>query len=111
MPQMPLNMEQRKNIYLVFKEAVNNAVKYSGCQNLWVSFVSEHHVLKMTVKDDGRGFSMHTPPNNNKTNGNLGGNGIANMKSRAEQIKGKLFIDASSGEGTQVTLHVNLKKS
>ena len=111
LPSMPLDMEQRKNIYLVFKEAVNNAVKYSCCQNLWVSFVSESHVLKMKIKDDGKGFTTYQPANNNKVNGSLGGNGITNMKNRAEQIKGTLFISAENGGGTEITLHVYLKKS
>ena len=111
LPSMPLDMEQRKNIYLIFKEAVNNAVKYSCCQNLWISFVNEHHVLKMTIKDNGKGFAAQSYLHNNKMNGSLGGNGIVNMKTRAEQIKAELFINSKAGEGTEIILNVQLKKS
>ncbi len=105
LPAMPLDMEQRKNIYLIFKEAVNNAVKYSGCGNLSVNFVNASQVLRMTIKDDGKGFTVDGQANN------MGGNGITNMQHRAEQINGKLFIDALPGEGTTITLEVQLKKS
>ena len=111
LPSMPLNMEQRKNIYLIFKEATNNAIKYSSCQNLWVSFVSEQHVLKMMIKDDGKGYATQSSLHNNRMNGSLGGNGIASMKKRAKQIKAELFINSKIDEGTAIILNVQLKKS
>ncbi len=108
LPAMPLDMEQRKNIYLIFKEAVNNAVKYSGCHNLSIDFANISQVLKMTIKDDGKGFAIKEP--SNEGNNRMGGNGIANMKQRAEQVKGTLFIESRPGEGTEIRLEVQLKK-
>lgn len=106
LPPIPLNMVQRKNIYLIFKEAVNNAVKYSQCKSLWISFANEPDTLRMIIKDDGEGFDMQNPVKNKQ-----GGNGIINMKNRAEQINGNLLITSGGGEGTVVILNVQLKKS
>lgn len=110
LPSMPLDMVQRKNMYLIFKEAVNNAIKYAGCKNLWVLFENQNHLLKMTVKDDGSGFSATDSAHSNKKS-NLGGNGINNMKSRAAEIKGTLDIVSATGKGTEVILRVGLKNS
>ncbi|MEP7169953.1 MAG: two-component regulator propeller domain-containing protein, partial [Bacteroidota bacterium] len=51
-----LDMTQRKNVYLIFKEAVNNAAKYSCCKNLKIEVTDENSLLKICIKDDGNGF-------------------------------------------------------
>jgi signal transduction histidine kinase len=93
-----LNMEQRKNIYLIFKEAVNNAVKYSGCKNLFVSI--KHHAgkLEMIIEDDGVGFEPGAVTQVNL----MGGNGLKSMKLRAKNIEGILNIDTQESRGTRV---------
>ena len=53
---MNLEMEKRKNFYLIFKEAVNNALKYSGCNNIGSRINTQHHQIELIVKDDGSGF-------------------------------------------------------
>ncbi|HRH59969.1 MAG TPA: triple tyrosine motif-containing protein, partial [Chitinophagaceae bacterium] len=106
LPAMPLDMVARKNMYLIFKEAVNNAVKYSGCKNLWISFLSEPNILKLTIKDDGKGFAKQEISAQVS-----GGNGMINMKNRAQEIRGELFIHSEDGKGTEVILKLHLKKS
>ena len=49
-------MVQRKNLYLIFKEAVNNAAKYSGCRNLIVRVAQVGRDVVLRVADDGRGW-------------------------------------------------------
>ena len=88
-------MADRKNFYLIFKETVNNAAKYSGCNNVWVKIESSKPHLKMTVKDDGKGFDQSNAKN---------GNGLSNIKERANQLRGNLFINSGNGKGTTVTL-------
>ena len=54
--QLNLEMTKRKNFYLIYKEAVNNALKYAQCSNLWVKVgVRQHHLFLVTT-DDGIGF-------------------------------------------------------
>jgi ligand-binding sensor domain-containing protein/two-component sensor histidine kinase len=95
-----LNMEQRKNVYLVFKEAVNNAAKYSNCKNLFISLSTNQQQFKMKISDDGKGFT-----HNNGTNGN----GLQNMRKRAKELHGNISIDSAIEIGTRVELHFHLK--
>lgn len=90
-----LPLEHRKNIYLIFKEAVNNAVKYSNAQNIWVHLTIRNKKFSMTIKDDGKGFDERTIKK---------GNGLKNLQMRAEEIKGAVTIDSSAEKGTSVSL-------
>ena len=94
-----LEMAKRKNFYLIFKEAVNNAMKYSGCKNLWVEIRLHHHQLALSVKDDGKGFDIKKVRSTNT----LSGNGVRNMEMRAKEMKGSCRME--SGEtGTTITI-------
>jgi len=88
-----LALEKRKNIYLIFKEALNNALKYAGCQNLWLEIVISGNELFMQVKDDGKGF------NDDET---FPGNGLRHMRQRAAEIGATLAISSLPGNGTEV---------
>ncbi len=88
-------MEQRRDIYLIFKEAVNNAVKYSGCHGLRAVITSQNNQLQMCISDDGNGFDAGIASN---------GNGLSNMKKRAETNRGNFKINSSLGEGTEIVV-------
>lgn len=90
-----LTMTQRKNFYLVFKEAVNNAAKYADCATIWVRIAPDAHKTKMEIRDDGKGFDT--------LNGKQG-NGLLNMRERAAQMGGGLTIQSAPGAGTTITL-------
>lgn len=94
-----LEMTQRKNLYLIFKEAVNNAMKYSGCKNLRVELMRDKSAVVLRVVDDGSGFDPH---NGNGSVG--GGNGLGNMRNRAAEIPGTLTVTSALEEGTTVEL-------
>ncbi len=95
-----LEMTKRKNFYLIFKESVNNALKYAGCKNLWVNIHYRHHELQLTVRDDGKGFDAAKV----KMANTLAGNGLQNMQLRAKEMKGSWVIDSQMDKGTTVTL-------
>jgi len=97
-----LEMEKRKNFYLVFKEAVNNAFKYAGCSEMTVTISITNSLLLMTIKDNGAGFDPEMQMKG--TNLTLTGNGLRNMKMRAEQMKGELQIASTLGQGTEIRL-------
>jgi two-component system, NarL family, sensor histidine kinase UhpB len=93
-----LDMEQRKNIYLIFKEALNNAVKYSGTGKIDISLAVENNELVMEVKDFGKGF---------ENSGVKKGNGLDNMRYRAREMGASYEILSSENNGT--TIQVKLK--
>jgi signal transduction histidine kinase len=92
-----LPMELRENLYLIFKEALHNALRHSGCGEIELKVELRGRRLAVTLTDDGRGFDPA---------GRSGGNGLANMRERAARIGGKLAIesplDPASGHGTAV---------
>jgi signal transduction histidine kinase len=94
-----LSMDQKKNIYLIFKEALNNAVKYSNSSRVEVSLSKVDERLTLTIKDFGLGFD-------NTIVGN--GNGLKNMKVRADELKAALALTSVVGEGTTLKLSVPL---
>lgn len=100
-----LEMEKRKNFYLIFKEAVNNALKYAKCSSVDVSIRHKGNVLTMTITDDGKGFDLAKTSEGYKSSDVYGGgNGLKNMQLRAGQMKGKLRIHSEAGRGSSVEL-------
>lgn len=100
-----LAMEKRKNFYLVFKEAVNNVLKYADCQNLCISIRQQGRFLVMKIKDDGKGFDLAKTSEGYKSSDAYGGgNGLKNMQFRAKEMKGSLTIETAPGRGCLVEL-------
>jgi two-component sensor histidine kinase len=95
-----LEMNKRKNFYLIFKESINNALKYSNCKNIWVEINLLHHHISLSVKDDGKGFDTKKARSANT----LSGNGVQNMKMRAKEMKGNCAIESDPGKGTTILL-------
>ncbi len=95
-----LNMQQRKNLYLLFKEAINNIAKYAACKNVWVDMSMQSGKIIMKIKDDGIGFRSLAMA----AETGLGGNGLGNMQKRAGELNGKLKIGSAPGKGTEIML-------
>jgi signal transduction histidine kinase len=108
-----LTGEQCKNIFLIFKEALHNAVKYAACETVRISLGKESNHLVMVIQDDGVGFnvaarSASDHSSNGFTAGTIGGSGIKNMYARAAAMDAKLYIDSKENEGTIVSLVVSV---
>jgi signal transduction histidine kinase/ligand-binding sensor domain-containing protein len=95
-----LQMEYRQHIYLILKEAVNNLVKYSECTEASISVSCYAGLLKVVIKDNGKGFDPAT---------NTYGNGINSMNKRAAAMKSTIELDSKPGSGTSITLLVKIK--
>ncbi len=93
--KLKLTMKQRKNIYLIFKEAVNNAVKYSDSEKLAVTASVQNKELTLQVKDFGKGFDSSVVKK---------GNGLDNMQHRAKDLGALLSLTTNSTEGTTIKL-------
>jgi ligand-binding sensor domain-containing protein/two-component sensor histidine kinase len=99
--------EQRRHLFLIFKEAINNAARHSESRSVSLDISLSHDRLVAEIRDDGRGFAIQ-PGEQLPLNGR-GGNGLRNMKARAAEIGGQLNIVSSPGGGTQLTLVVPLR--
>lgn len=87
---LKLPMEYKYNLFLIFKEGLNNAIKHSKCNRITLEVNHSKEVLELVLQDDGRGIDQGKIES---------GNGIRNMKTRARHIGGVLEI-TSSDNGT-----------
>uniref|UniRef100_UPI0035BC29E8 sensor histidine kinase n=1 Tax=Mucilaginibacter sp. TaxID=1882438 RepID=UPI0035BC29E8 len=94
---LPLAIGKKKDIYLIYKEAVNNAAKYSHCSEVKVNIALTSKLLELSVTDNGQGFD----PTSTKM-----GNGLLNMKERALAMGGTVDIESMGNTGTTVVLRV-----
>ena len=97
-----LSLEQRRNLYLIFREALNNAVKYAECTQIGLILNLKGRFLKMELNDNGKGFDMDKIKR---------GNGLNNLEKRATEIGGQITFKSEPGKGTCINLMVVLKKS
>ena len=97
--EFALGANLRREIYLIFKESVNNIVKHSNCAKVEINLSLENSEIRLNLHDDGAGFD---------TNEVTDGHGLASMKARADGLGGKLEIVSVVGNGTTVTLSAPL---
>jgi signal transduction histidine kinase len=87
--------DTRREVFMIFKEAVNNIARHSRCTCAKIEFAIESGRLEMKLSDDGLGFDLAT---------NSGGNGLASMRRRAANLGGTLEILSQCGSGTTIVL-------
>jgi signal transduction histidine kinase/ligand-binding sensor domain-containing protein len=88
-----LSTESRRCLLLIAKEAITNIVRHSQATHAEISFETLKTNIRLTVRDDGKGFDLDTLPRVN---------GIMNCRRRAEKAGGTLSISSSPGNGTVV---------
>lgn len=101
LPARALPPELRHNIFLVVKEALTNALKYSNAAEVHVQAKVAGDMLEIMVQDNGKGFDP-------AASGEEGRHGLENMVRRAEAIGGNLNLQSNAGVGTTMTLSVKL---
>ena len=92
-----LGAELRRDVFLIFKESLNNAVRHSSCKRVMIELCLDQSSLALVVRDDGCGF---TP------SGSSEGHGLVSMQRRAKSLGGELQLQSLAGEGTCVSLNV-----
>lgn len=102
---LQLGADLRREIYLIFKETVNNLVKHADCKRAEIEFRLEADVFSIVVNDDGKGFDITL----NGEDSARGRNGLINMRRRAANLGGNYEIESGAGKGTTATLRVPLK--
>ena len=86
----------KRNLFLIFKEAVNNAARYSEAKQITIHLTETNGLFKMIITDNGKGFDQRQVSS---------GNGLKNMNKRAEALGGKLIL-FSDASGTRIEFTV-----
>ncbi|HMT07047.1 MAG TPA: ATP-binding protein [Pyrinomonadaceae bacterium] len=107
---IPLGANVRREVFAIFKEAVNNSVKYSECKNVRADFRIENDNLLLNIADDGQGFDTETTLSSDFSP-EKGGNGLVNMRRRVSELGGDCQISSKIGGGTTILLSVPLNSS
>jgi signal transduction histidine kinase len=97
-----LSNEQRRNILLVTKEIINNAVKYSKARNISVKASLNESKLDFEVADDGAGFDITIKHP---------GNGLKNIRHRIEELRGVLGVESAPGKGSRFVYSIPLRST
>ena len=97
---LKLSVGVRRDVLLIFKEAVNNAARHSACTKVWIDFRREDSILSLRIKDNGKGFALDPESD---------GQGLRSMTRRARALGGNLLIDSQNG--TIVKFEMPLPKS
>jgi signal transduction histidine kinase/ligand-binding sensor domain-containing protein len=100
--QVDLPSDYSRNILMIFKEAMNNIVKHAKAFNVTVHIIEQaDSKIAFILKDDGRGFEISADP---------AGNGIENMRLRAERMNATLSVSSGPGSGTVIELLISMKQ-
>lgn len=99
--EYPLDMDWKRHLVMIFKEAMHNALKYSMAKNVTLKASLSKDVLNLSLTDDGQGFDPLEIDN---------GYGQAKMKRRAEHLGASVSIESKTGIGTVVTFIGTLTK-
>lgn len=106
---IPLGADQRREIYLIFKECVNNTAKHSAAESVDLSVTIDGEYIRTEVSDTGRGFDVGEAMSGEIKG--YGGNGLLNMRRRVERLGGEFTIESEAGKGTRVVFTIPTSSS
>ncbi|MDZ4810617.1 MAG: two-component regulator propeller domain-containing protein [Bacteroidota bacterium] len=90
-----ISMEQRRDLYLLYKESLNNIYKHAEAKTVWVDLKLSGNSFTLMIRDDGKGFNTKDITHRN---------GLKNLKTRVEKWEGKLIIISLPGKGSQIEI-------
>jgi len=90
-----LSVDVRRDLFLIFKEAVNNTARHSHCTEVAIALTVAGQRLALEITDNGVGFDPL---------GESEGHGLTNMRRRAVNLGGEFTVESARGKGTRVTL-------
>jgi signal transduction histidine kinase len=103
LPDIPVATEVRHSVFMVVKEAMNNAVKHAAPTEMRLKLEVAENQISIVVTDDGKGFNFDQVSEV--------GNGLANMQKRMGTIGGGVEFLSQLGEGTSVKFHVPISEA
>ncbi|WP_198141236.1 sensor histidine kinase [Verrucomicrobium spinosum] len=94
-----LELEFKRELFLIFKETLQNIARHSGAKSVVISFTREGRLLVVRIKDDGKGLPK---AGENPTPGN----GLENMRQRARSLRGEVRLISPEDGGCEVQIRV-----
>lgn len=96
--EQPISTEKRRNLFLCFKESLNNIYKHSEAKNIVINYIQDKNFLQVEMMDDGIGLPKKMDRK---------GNGLKNMKRRMDAVDGE-FLIKNEAKGTKIVFSVDL---
>jgi signal transduction histidine kinase len=98
-PNLHLHAGVRREVFLIFKEALHNVLRHGSARSVGVEVEVSPRELRLVVQDDGRGFDTQAASD---------GHGLRSMRRRAGSMDGSLELTSAPGSGTRLELKVPL---
>jgi two-component sensor histidine kinase len=95
-----LNMDQRRDLFLMYKEILNNIYKHAHADEVWINVHLMNNMLRLNIRDNGKGFLVNAATHRN---------GLKNIYHRTSKWKGDIFLDSKEGKGTVIDIRIPLK--
>ncbi|MCS7090775.1 MAG: two-component regulator propeller domain-containing protein [Verrucomicrobiota bacterium] len=102
LPPWPVTAEVRHNLFLAFKEALNNAVKHAQATEVRIALQTDTNAFTLCIEDDGRGFNPSVLKGASSEARNRTGHGLQNMHQRMADVGGQCQIQSRAAGGTSV---------
>ncbi len=99
-PDQTLPSDFRRELFLIFKEALTNIQKHAGATRADIRLRIERHGLELVIADNGRGFGLESAAPFK--------HGLSNMRQRAALLGGSFQLESQPGHGTVIRLQVSL---
>ncbi|MBS1620620.1 MAG: hypothetical protein JST10_01415 [Bacteroidetes bacterium] len=90
-----LKREEKRNLFMIFKEAINNSIKYAECKTIVMSARTAGNNFCVEITDDGKGYDEASVND---------GHGIRNILKRSAEIRYRATIKSTKGSGTKIVL-------
>jgi len=100
--ELALSPNSKLTLYRIAQEQINNIVRHSGANQVYVELYPEEDFVEMVISDNGSGFDLQTIKP---------GMGLKNIRSRAELLNGKAEIITSPGKGCKLKVIIPISKS
>jgi signal transduction histidine kinase len=114
--QVQLGIETRRQVFLIFKEALHNVVRHANATDVSIALTIGRRALRLVVADNGKGFAAERQTGVDGRTGaemanavDAAGQGLRSMKRRAASIGGRLTITSAPGAGTTIALDAPIR--
>ncbi|MBL0052216.1 MAG: sensor histidine kinase [Bacteroidetes bacterium] len=97
----PIEKSMEVTLYRIIQELSNNAIKHASAKNILIQLSKNENTLTLIVEDDGIGF-------NSAQLANYLGNGLQNVQSRVDYIKGRFEIESYPNKGTTISIEIQV---
>lgn len=97
LPAIPLEAQKRHELFLVFKESLNNVIKHAAATEVRISLTWLNNTIHLNIEDNGRGFKVPDAAASK-------GNGLPNMRNRLQRVGGRVVIQSEPGRGTRIEI-------